>query len=115
MKNVHKHEDIEGRPNECRLLDYQPKGGGSNRQRGGEGDYVHDEDNGEDVESDVLQGYLAMKRMMLITHTRLEKGFGVSRVKTIKSRTNQKIIRRQFLRNKEGHKKRDKRLVGHEV
>lgn len=45
----------------------------------------------------------------------LAKGFGVCKDKTCKSRTDGKIIRRQFVCSKEGHKKCHKRSERHEV
>lgn len=45
----------------------------------------------------------------------LAKGFGIRKGKTSKSRTDQTIIRRQYLCNKDGRKRVDKRSEGHDI
>lgn len=80
------------------------------------------ENNIEDLESD--DNYVGRtlcdenKRTTHITHIRWRKGFEICTSTITKSRTYQKIIWRQFVCNKEGHRTRDKkqvRLAFHEI
>lgn len=98
------------------LLDYHTNQMGADpiAEEPKEGDLVHIEDDDEEVESDdsFVDRVFGVKNEVYDAYKSyaLAKGFDSRKGKTTKSRMDQKIIGRQYLCNKKGHKKRDKIL-----